>query len=239
VIHEVSLYRDLDTTSPTISSSHLWSLLTAARDFLIFALSIPREALTDLPASFFSGLPYSMIVLSAVTRLPTMPGWDSTIAKREADVVNYMQQVKRRFGDELSKTRPDLPVDQKDVWQCFSRGLTGVLSWHHTFDSSGPVEGDMEIPITSSSTTMQCSVAETMNALSAMLVRKPIPLNYGPAASDPASAAAVTNANVVPGSETQQTDLGLWDDAAWQAIIDDFSMFPTTAGLPLGSTVQF
>ncbi|KAJ9613073.1 hypothetical protein H2200_003014 [Cladophialophora chaetospira] len=229
-IHEAALYRDRDANSPS-QNSHLWDLLTSARAYLHYVLSIPRDAITVLPATFFNLLPYALIVLSTVSRLPSTAGWDSSIAKREADVVNLGLRVKTKFGDELSASAPNASIEQKDVWAFFSRGIGALVSWHQRCETSSG-ESDVEVPISSPSSTMKCGMADTMTAFTSMWIRKPIPFNI-----QEQMAGNVGSATEVNSRPEMQPDtiMSMWDDEAWQSIMDDFSMFPTTTGIaPVG-----
>ena len=235
-IHEVALYCDNSAVlSSSAQSFRLWDLLTSAKDFLSYALSIPTEVVTDLPAAFFHVLPYAFIVLSTVARLPSATGWDSAIAKQEADATNLGLRIKAKFGDELTKTGPDVSFEQKDVWQIFSRVMGGVVAWHQRRKMSGEAETGVDIPISSPRLMTKCGMADAMNAFASFRVRKPMALYAGDVTQDQGTARVVSPSHA-DRAETQQEDMStnVWDDEAWQSILDDFSMFPTTAGFPAG-----
>ncbi len=233
-IHEVALYRDRDINS-LCQNLHLWDLLTSARDFLNYVLSIPTEAMTGLPAMLFNLLPYAIIVLSTVSRMPSIAGWDSTIAKREADAANYGLRIKAKFGDELTTTGADVSIEQKDVWQYFSRGIGGLVAWHQRCETSGAGD-DVNVPISSPSATIKCGMADTLTAFTSMWFRKPLPFNLGGAMQEQGGGSVAIANEVSSRAEAQQDmSMNLWDEEAWQSILDDFSMFPTTAGVgPVG-----
>jgi hypothetical protein len=237
-IHEVALYRDwanASSSSPSYSS-HLWDLLTSCRDFLNFVLNIPSESVTHLPSTIFNLLPYALIVLSTVARLPPTSGWDSGIAKREADLTTFGLRIKAKFGDELTKTGPDVGIEQKDVWQYFSRGIGGLIAWHQRCETSTSVAGEaeLEVPLSSPSGPIKCGMADTMNAFTSMRIRKPAALNFGNLIQDQMTANVASGHDAGRGETQPDVLMNLWDDEAWQSIVDDFSMFPTTVGFPVG-----
>ncbi|OAP57428.1 hypothetical protein AYL99_08166 [Fonsecaea erecta] len=261
IMHEVALYRDLSTTAHSTTAntaSQLWELLTATRAFLEDFLSVPGPALRHLPAAFFSFSAYALIVLSTVARLPSTSGWDGAIAKREADVLDMAQRAKVKFGDELTRTGDRVPTDQKDVWAYFTRGMAGLMAWHErcekesegaaaTAAAGGEARGepDYELPISQSGQplTSRCAMADVMTPFNDLRVRKrvePGPVGQQqqqrPPQVDPGGTALGGG-----GAEGQPTDMvsGFWDDEVWQSIMDEFSMFPTTAGFPAGSSAQY
>ncbi|OCT44543.1 hypothetical protein CLCR_06205 [Cladophialophora carrionii] len=251
IIHEVTLYRDWASVSSSSCShsSHLWDLLTSSRDFLNYVLNIPRAARINLPATFFNLLPYALIVLSTVARLPSTIGWDSVIAKREADATTFGLRIKAKFGDELTtfgdelttfgdeltKTSPEASIEQRDVWQYFSRGIGGLVAWHQRFEAPGSTrEGGLEVPLSSSSGGMKCGMADTLSAFSSMGVRRHSPLNFGNVVQEQMTANAAGGYDEARGETQPDILMPLWDDEAWQSIVDDFSMFPTPAGFLFG-----
>ncbi|KIW63826.1 hypothetical protein PV04_08798 [Phialophora macrospora] len=238
IIHEVALYRDWANapSSPSSHSSHLWDLLTSCREFLNFVLSVPSESVIHLPSTIFNLLPYALIVLSTVSRLPPTSGWDSAIAKREADATTLGLRIKAKFGDELTKTGPDVSIEQKDVWQYFSRGIGGLVAWHQRCEmsSSAAGESELEVPLSSPSGVINCGVADAMNAFVSMRIRNLAPLNFGNLVQDHMTANVASGHDAGRGETQPDAMMNLWDDEAWQSILDDFSMFPTTAGFPVG-----
>ena len=226
-MNEVALYRDYSAASSSSAQvSRLWDLLTSARDFLRYAQSIPNEVMVNLPATTFNLLTYALIVLSTVSRLPSTMGWDSSIVKREADATNFGLRIKARFGDELSKTAQDLPIDEKDVWRFFSRGIGGLVAWHQKCEMSSGAEIDIHIPISGG----RCGMADTMTAFTNMWFRKPVMPATSMIREHMAAPVAAPNDNR---TDVQPDSLDIWDEEAWQSILDDFSMFPTTAGFPV------
>ncbi|KIW98118.1 uncharacterized protein Z519_01702 [Cladophialophora bantiana CBS 173.52] len=265
VMHEVALYRDPAIASQsTITTSHLWELLTSTRFFLDYFLSVPTDALRHLPAAFFSFSAYALIILSTIARLPSTSGWDSSMAKREADVLNIAQRVKIKVGDELTRTGHSVSTEEKDVWAFFGRGMGGLMAWHErcekesegTGAATGGGEGDYELPISQSGVplTTRCAVADMMTPFNALRFRKPVHPNTGGVATNGAqgenpNAASGGSAFIGGGvggggtgaaADAQPTDMGtsFWDDEVWQSIIDEFSMFPTTASFPTAPSVQ-
>ncbi|ETI20880.1 hypothetical protein G647_07223 [Cladophialophora carrionii CBS 160.54] len=237
IIHEVTLYRDWASVSSSSCShsSHLWDLLTSSRNFLNYVLNIPRAARINLPSTFFNLLPYALIVLSTVARLPSTIGWDSVIAKREADATTFGLQIKAKFGDELTKTSPEASIEQRDVWQYFSRGIGGLIAWHQRYEApSSTREAGLEVPLSSSSGGVKCGVADTLSAFSSMGVRKHSPLNFGNVVQEQMTTNAAGGYDEARGETQPDILMPLWDDEAWQSIVDDFSMFPTPAGFLFG-----
>ena len=94
----------------------------------------------------------------------------------------------------------------------------------------------MEVPISSPSATTKCGIADTLTAFTSMWFRKPLPFNLGSVIQDPGTATMPSTNEVSSRAETQpDMSMNLWDEEAWQSILDDFSMFPTTAGIgPVG-----
>lgn len=243
-IHEIALYRDYGNNSAPSQSSHLWNLLTSARDFLLLVLEWPNDIVTDLPSAFFNLFPYALVVLSIVSRFPSTSGWDSSIARQEADFINICQRVRAKFGTDISKTPSDVDMEKKDVWQFFSRGLGGLLAWHQKCGSTPAGEVEVDVSIVSPYLTMKCAMADTMTAFASMRIRKSSQPNCGAEnETQPVVqlyGAANAETDIAPSSTTISTDAQLpqqdlsgsfgGDDMVWQSIIDDFSMFPTTTG---------
>jgi hypothetical protein len=148
VMYEVGLYHTYALSTSSTNAAHLWSLLTAARDFCEYVLSIPSDTIRCLPSTTFNMLPYGLVILSMVSLLPSGPGWDSVVAKREARATQYGQQIRAKYGEELTKTLPDAPLEQKDVWQFFSRGMGGLIAWHQRCENQVEIDSDYHIPIT-------------------------------------------------------------------------------------------
>ncbi|OQU94426.1 hypothetical protein CLAIMM_00782 [Cladophialophora immunda] len=109
-------------------------------------------------------------------------------------------------------------------------------------------DADYELLISASSgppLTTRCAMADVMTPFNTLRIRKPVPPNSGPEGG-PQGPHPPNNAD--PGGigfggsgvDAQPTDMvnGFWDDEVWQSIMDEFSMFPTTAGFPAGSSVQ-
>ncbi|EXJ75039.1 uncharacterized protein A1O5_01735 [Cladophialophora psammophila CBS 110553] len=260
IMHEVALYRDpAIALQSTITTSHLWELLTSTRAFLDYFLSVPTDALRHLPAAFFSFSAYALIVLSMIARLPSTSGWDSSMAKHEADVLNIAQRVKIKVGDELTRAGHSVSTEQKDVWAFFGRGMGGLMAWHErcekesegTVAATGGGERDYELPISESGAplTTRCAVADMMTPFNALRFRKHVHpstgggVPNGPQGENPNAASGGTafiGGGVGGGADTQPTDMGtsFWDDEVWQSIMDEFSMFPTSAGFPTGPSVQ-
>ncbi|KIW11734.1 hypothetical protein PV08_09006 [Exophiala spinifera] len=240
-LYEIALYRDHSNTSTPSQTSNLWNLLTSARDLLTHVLEIPKEIITELPSGFFNLFPYALVVLSIVSRMPTTSAWDHAIASREADFMDFTQRIQTKFGTELSTTTPDAEPDQRDVWQFFSRGLSGLSTWHQRCESTSSAEAEIEVSLVSPYHTMKCAMADTMTAFASMRFQKttqhscgaeheaqPVVQLYG--TTEPTSGTATGNYN----HQSQQDMLGssIGDNMMWQSIIDDFSMFPTTTGFP-------
>ena len=172
-IHEAALYRDRSSISTSLSqSSHLWDLLTSTRDVLEYALSIPSQAANEFPSLFYHIIMYALIVMSMVVRLPSGDGWDNAIAKREADVVAFGLRAKEKFGKELTKTKPDLSIDEKDIWQYFSSGLGALVAWHQRCELQLKRGVEFDLPINSScgNTTLHCAVVDGMTPFAPLKV---------------------------------------------------------------------
>lgn len=216
--------------------------MTSARDFLIHVLELPNEIIKDLPAAFFNIFPYALVVLSIVSRFPTTSGWDSSIAKREADFISIIQRIQVKFGSDLSATPPDVDMEKKDVWQFFARGIGGLSAWHQKCGSTPAGEVEIDVSIVSPYLTMKCAMADTMTAFASMRIRKSSQPNCGAENETPsviqlydATNTDGPHSSAATGTEAQppQQELSaglMGDDMMWQSIIDDFSMFPTTTG---------
>ena len=234
-IYEVALYRDSNTASlPSTQPAKLWSLLTSARDCLTFALSVPSEVVPDLPMSFFNLLQYALVVLSNVVFLPSAPGWDSSIAKREANALDFGLRIKAKFGDDLTKTGPDPSMDERDVWQYFSRGISALIAWHQMCESSPAAVGHSEFLISSPGMMLKCGMSDTMTALSSWKACRSGPPNAANRAREGTIPNSAESSNREGPEGPSDAVSNAWDDEAWQSMLDDFSMFPTTAGFPVG-----
>jgi len=254
-IHEVALYRDLASKSQQ-ASRQLWDLLTSSRDYLNYAWSIPRDVMKYLPAAFFNSTAYAMIVLATVSRAPSTAGWDSSIAKREADFPSIGERARTVFRDELSKTPGEnVSVAEKDTWAFFGRGMGGLLAWHQRCEQQCDGGADFDLPISPSGTlvgssAMSCTVADMMTPFTALRVRKAptrppsnrggVEARAGPQPTpDAENGYGAGDGRPEPQSAGLNTTAELWDDEVWQSIMEDFSMFPTTAVFPAGSVGQY
>ncbi|OAG42460.1 hypothetical protein AYO21_03336 [Fonsecaea monophora] len=228
-MYEVALYRDLSsTTSPSMNKvSQLWNLLASTRAFVDYFLSVPEDALRHLPAAFFSFAAYALIVLSTVSRLPSTSGWDSAIAKHEADVLNLARRVKVKFGDELTRTGNSVGTDHRDVWAFFARGMGGLIAWHERCEkesqgstavasatataAAGGGEGeepDYELRISRPDHTLtaRCAMADVMTPFNTLRFLKP---DAGPNRITPESEKSENGTQPTPQGHHIMTDPGV------------------------------
>lgn len=226
-IHEVALYRDpVIAAGSTAHTFHLWNLLSSSREFLEYLISLPKEVLRELPAGCFTLFSYALIVLLVVVRLPSTAGWDSSIAKQEADLVGIIQRAQKTFGDELTQTGDAVGLEHRDVWAFFSRGTGGLMVWHQKSGLQSEGGTEFHVPMSSdiAPCMIRCSVSDLMTAFSALRIRKPY---------DSMSSGQPQPMTGVGGLQSQpETVVDLWSDETWQSILDEFSMFPTMAGFP-------
>ncbi|KIW17362.1 hypothetical protein PV08_04556 [Exophiala spinifera] len=227
-VYEVALYREPVTAAESNAYTfHLWNLLSSSRDFLEYLFSIPKEVVKDLPAGCFTLFSYALIVLLIVARLPSMAGWDSSIAKQEANLIGRLQHAQKTFGDGLTQTGDAMSLEQRDVWAFFSRGIGALIVLHQKSGHQSENGTDCHVPMSSTIApcVTRCSVSDLMTAFGALRVRKP---------NESISFGEHTEAARGTGSlQTQpETVMDLWSDETWQSILDEFSMFSTVTGFP-------
>jgi hypothetical protein len=233
-IHEVALYRDnVIESESTYHASNLWELLTSARDFLDFVLSIPGEVFKTLPSSSMTLFSYALIVLSTVSRLPTSAGWDSSIVKGAAGVMNIAQRLRAKFGA-LTQTGDVGNPEQKDVWAFFTRGLGGLIAWHQACEqqSGDGMDNDLPMHYSLPTSATRCTVADIMTSFAALRLWKPLQTHH----EDENGTRGIPTAEwcPYPGNVSPDIASNFWDDEVWQSIMNDVSMLPTTAGLFCG-----
>ncbi|KAK6365162.1 hypothetical protein LTS17_011394 [Exophiala oligosperma] len=227
-VHEVALYRDPAIVAESTGHTfHLWNLLSSSREFLKYLFSLPKDVLRDLPAGCFTLFSYALIVLLIVVRLPSTTGWDSSIAKQEADFIGLIQRAQKTFGDELTQTGDAVSLEHRDVWAFFSRGTGGLMGWHQKsgLQSEGGIDFHVPMSSTIAPCMIRCSVSDLMTAFSALRIRKPNEsVSFG---GQPQLTTGAGGPQIQP-----ETAIDLWSDETWQSILDEFSMFPTAAGFP-------
>lgn len=228
------MYRDHVIASESTShASNLWELLTSARDFLEYVLIVPREVLKTLPSSSMTLFSYALVVLSMVSRLPTSAGWDSSIVKEEAGVMNIAQLVRAKFG-ELTRTGDVGNPEQKDVWALFTRGLGGLMAWYQTCEQQSGDGIDYDLPMSHSlpNSATRCTVADMITSFASLRSWKPLQTHR----EDEHGMQEIPTAEPCPYPGYLSPDIvsNLWDDEVWQSIMSDLSMLPTTGGLFCG-----
>lgn len=152
------------------------------------------------------------------------------------------QRIRQKFGDDLTLTGDNVPIEEKDVWAFFKRGMGGLIGWHQRFETQGEGEVEYDLPITPSGANLplRCALADLMTPFAAMRVRKPLVSNaniskaiQGPPTADLGAALSGTRFDTQPDMFSS-----IWDDEVWQPILEDYSMFPTTAAFPPGVAGQ-
>jgi hypothetical protein len=185
--------------------------------------------------------------LSMVSLLPSAPGWDSAIAKREAKALEYGQRTRAKFGEELTKTSPDAPFEERDVWQYFSRGMGGLIAWHRRCETQAEEDPEYHLlisPPVAGTFNLRCAVADMMTPFQAIRLRKSGPPGMqdsiiegerqqvtATVARDPAGTVGI---DMPSAGEVDMSLNNFWDDQSWQAMLEEFSMFPTAEGFQLG-----
>ena len=187
-----------------------------------------------------NSLAYGLIVLSTIAHLPSSPGWDSSVAKREANFVHTAQRAQDMFGNNLTSTSDDVPMEEKDVWQFFARGIGGLIAWSQHFEARREGVIEYELPISSHGGTLKCSITDLMTAFMSLRVRRPaqsasIPtpmtqnglIDNGGGACNPYR------------TDTQSDNIwNFWEEDVWQSMFDDYPTFDTTAVPPVSPPGQ-
>ena len=240
-LNEVALYRDRTASTLTSSPfSHLWQLLVATRDYLSYILSVPRDAARILPAGFLNSLAYALIVLSTITHLPSSTGWDSSVAKREANFIDTAQRAQEFFGNSLTSTSDDVSMEEKDVWQFFARGLGGLIAWHQHFEARREGGIEYELSISPAGGPLNRSITDIMTAFMSLRVRRPPqPVSMATPVTQNGLTDTPGNAGIPERTDTQSDNIwNFWEEDVWQSIFDDYPMFGTTAAFPVSPPGQ-
>ena len=114
-IHEVTMYTVQTSSIAALTrTSSLSSLLSSSRALANFCLRVPDDLIQHLPISSIVMFWYAFLVLAKVVLIPSSPGWDREIAKKEAD----LSSLGRAAKDKLTSINSRLEGDamNTDVW---------------------------------------------------------------------------------------------------------------------------
>lgn len=185
---------------------------------------------------------YGFVILSNVVRLPSGQGWDRTIAKKEATVIELGTQVKDKIGS-LSRTGTHKDFRERDVWSFFYNAIGTMLIWHKKYELQLETEDEKFSGIIPSAPNHSCcAIGDLLTACTALVAHhiKEVMSNN----REDERRAAAEGAEPVQRSQAEKQDelpSTLWDDLMWQSMLDDFSLFPPapTMGYQAGSSNPF
>lgn len=114
-IHEATLYTVQASSIASLSrTSSLSSLLSSSRALANFCLRVPDDTIQHLPISSIIMFWYGFLILAKVVLIPSSPGWDREIAKREADLSGLGRAAKEKLTS-VKLTQSGEAVNT-DVW---------------------------------------------------------------------------------------------------------------------------
>ena len=237
-IHEVALYAHMPPSS-RFSASHtsrLLTLLSSSRALIIAFLSTPSPVAEHFTLSTFSMVWYGYVVLSKLALLPSSPGWDRSVAQKEANFVELARRAKDKAAA-LSRTVKDSGVAEKDIWSGFVSTIDGMLSWYkkQCDVQTGGEDTGME-----GSAGMQGPHPNPSDSVGELLIQYKslgVPQQQGCGGcgdcGDIGNHGTAAESVQTPNGDhrcegLEEVPSNLWDDLAWQNILNEYSFIPPT-----------
>ena len=237
-IHEIALYQDKITSIRTTSLS---TLLHTSKALINLCLRIPDHIITHLSIGPISVFWYAFMILARLVLIPSSPGWDHEIAKREADLAGLGRAARDKLASIRGTENHD--TDMVDVWIYFSHVMRSMLMWNKKH--AQPSKDD---PTTEDSQA-ECGAVMKFNGAQFPLcdIGQSMAQNTDQYATEDICRDQTTKiAEVQPSPDLSQEAWDLspsefLDDSLWQRVLDDFTLLPPApmGGYPVGAFAPY